>query len=104
MQFSNRADARSQTNLTFRPASGSCPWVARSDMNIDVHAHYVPPDSLKLASEIGRSHGLELDKNERGRAMVTRDGKPYLNQLKDEFSDLDLRLSIMDHQGVDMQA
>lgn len=73
-------------------------------MNIDVHAHYVPPDSLKLASEIGRSHGLKLDKNERGRAMVTRDGKPYLNQLKDEFSDLALRLSIMDHQGVDMQA
>ena len=73
-------------------------------MNIDVHAHYVPDDSLKLASEIGRSHGLKLDKNERGRDMVTRDGKPYLNQLKDEFSDLELRLSIMDHQGVDMQA
>jgi aminocarboxymuconate-semialdehyde decarboxylase len=73
-------------------------------MNIDVHAHYVPPDSLKTASEIGRRHGLKLEKNERGRDVVTRDGRPLLTQLKAEFSDLDLRLSIMDHQGVDMQA
>jgi aminocarboxymuconate-semialdehyde decarboxylase len=73
-------------------------------MNIDVHAHYVPPDSLNVASEIGRRHGLKLEKNERGRDIVTRDGRPLLTQLKAEFSDLDLRLSIMDHQGVDMQA
>lgn len=73
-------------------------------MNIDIHAHYVPPDSLKVASEIGRGHGLKLEKNERGRDTVTRVGKPILTQLKAEFSDLDLRLSIMDHQGVDMQA
>ena len=73
-------------------------------MNIDVHAHYVPLDSLKVASEIGRSQGLKLEKKERGRDVVTRDGRPLLTQLKAEFSDLDLRLSIMDHQGVDMQA
>ncbi|HTF92762.1 MAG TPA: amidohydrolase family protein [Verrucomicrobiae bacterium] len=72
-------------------------------MNIDVHAHYVPPDSLKVASEIGRRQGLKLEKEERGRDVVTRDGRPLLTQLKAEFSDLDLRLSIMDHQGVDMQ-
>jgi aminocarboxymuconate-semialdehyde decarboxylase len=72
-------------------------------MNIDVHAHYVPPDSLKVASEIGRSHGLKLAKNERGRDLVMRDGKVFLNQLKGEFFDLELRLSIMDQQGVDMQ-
>jgi aminocarboxymuconate-semialdehyde decarboxylase len=73
-------------------------------MNIDVHAHYVPPDSLKVASEIGRRHGLKLEKNERGRDVVTRDGRAFLTQLKAEFSDLDLRLLIMDQQGVDMQA
>jgi len=73
-------------------------------MNIDVHAHYVPPDSLKVASEIGKRHNLKMAKNERGRDIVTRDGKPFLTQLKAEFSDLDLRLSIMDQQGVDMQA
>ena len=73
-------------------------------MNIDVHAHYVPPGSLKVASEIGARHGLTLEKNEHGRDIVNRNGRPLLSQLKPEFSDLDLRLSIMDHQGVDMQA
>ena len=73
-------------------------------MNIDVHAHFVPADSLKVASEIGKRHGMKLGLNERGREIVSRDGKPYLTQPKAEFSDLDLRLSIMDSQGVDMQA
>jgi len=73
-------------------------------MHIDIHAHFVPAGSLKVASEIGKRHGLQLGKNERGRTIVTRDGKPFLSQLKAEFSDLDLRLSIMDSQGVDMQA
>ena len=73
-------------------------------MNIDVHAHYVPSASLKTAAEIGQRHGLKLGHDERGRDIVTRDGKPYLTQLKAEFSDLNLRLSIMDHQTVDMQA
>lgn len=73
-------------------------------MNIDIHAHFVPADSLKVASEIGKRHGLELGKNDRGREIVSRDGKPFLNQLKAEFSDLDLRLSIMDSQGIDLQA
>jgi len=73
-------------------------------MNIDIHAHFVPAESLKVASEIGKRNGMKLGRNERGREIVTRDGKPFLTQLKAEFSDLDLRLSIMDRQGVDMQA
>ena len=73
-------------------------------MNIDIHAHFVPAESMKVASEIGKRHGLKLGKNERGREIVSRDGKPFLSQLKAEFSDLDLRLSIMDSQGVEMQA
>jgi len=72
-------------------------------MNIDIHAHFVPAESLKVASEIGKRHGLKLGKNERGRDIVSRDGKPFLTQLKAEFSNLDLRLSIMDSQGVDLQ-
>ena len=72
-------------------------------MNIDVHAHYVPPDSLKVVSEIGKRHNLKLATNERGREILTRDGKQFLTQLKAEFSKLDLRLSIMDQQRVDMQ-
>jgi hypothetical protein len=72
-------------------------------MSIDVHAHYVPVDGLKTAREIGAHHGLTLAKESRGREVVTRGGKVFLNQLKAEFYDLDLRLSIMDQRGVDRQ-
>lgn len=73
-------------------------------MVIDIHAHYVPRDAQKVAVEIGKSHGLELDRDDRGRQVVMRDGKPFLGPLKAAFYDLDLRASIMDQQGVDMQA
>ena len=73
-------------------------------MIIDIHAHYVPPESLQVACEVGRRHGLKLEKNPRGRDVAMRAGKAILTQLKAEFSDLHLRLSIMDQQGVDMQA
>ncbi len=72
-------------------------------MNIDVHAHYIPPDGLQMASEIGARQGLIMEEDHRGRAVLTRNGKPFLNSLKAEFFDLDLRLSIMDRQGVDLQ-
>jgi aminocarboxymuconate-semialdehyde decarboxylase len=72
-------------------------------MNIDIHAHYVPLDSLNMATEIGGRHGLKMEKDERGRVVVTRSGRAFLSQLKAEFFDLDLRLSIMDRQAVDMQ-
>src|SRR5262245_57643665 len=72
-------------------------------MNVDVHAHYVPGNSLDMAARIGARHGLEVQRNDRGEAVLLRDGKPFLTQAKAEFSDLDLRISIMDQQGVDMQ-
>ena len=72
-------------------------------MNIDVHAHYVPSDSLKVAADVGARRGLRLEKNEHGRDLLTREGKAFLAQPKPEFSDLELRLSIMDRQSVDMQ-
>jgi hypothetical protein len=53
-----------------------------------------------LASEIGRRHGLKLEKDERDRDSLTGGGRPFLSRLKAEFSDLDWRLSIMDHQVV----
>jgi aminocarboxymuconate-semialdehyde decarboxylase len=72
-------------------------------MNIDVHAHYVPTGSLEMAARIGARHGLEVHTADGGRTVLLRDGKPFLTQATAEFSNLDLRLSIMDQQGVDMQ-
>jgi aminocarboxymuconate-semialdehyde decarboxylase len=72
-------------------------------MNIDIHAHFVPAESLKVACEIGKRYGLKLGQNPHGGEIVSRDGKPFLSQPKTEFSNLDLRLSIMDSQGIDVQ-
>jgi aminocarboxymuconate-semialdehyde decarboxylase len=72
-------------------------------MTIDVHAHYVPAESQKVAAEIGKRHNLKCEQNANGRNVLTRDGQLYLGPLKAEFHDLDLRTSIMAQQGVDMQ-
>ena len=73
-------------------------------MIIDIHTHYIPLKSLATAAEIGQRHGLKVARDERGREVVTRAGKSLLGPLKTEFYDLNLRMSIMDHQGVDMHA
>src|SRR6266481_2628599 len=73
-------------------------------MVIDIHAHYVPHDGQEMAAEIGKRHHLKIEKDDRGRDALTREGRLFLGPLKAEFHDLDLRRSIMDQQGVDMQA
>ena len=94
------------SSLTFRQPSDSSPksfLPHYEKMTIDIHAHFVPADSLRVAGEIGQCQGLKLGQNERGRDVLMRDARPFLTQPKAEFSDLDLRLSIMDTQNVDMQ-
>ena len=56
----------------------------------------IPAERVVASDLVGRE-------DSRGREVVTRDGKVFLNQLKAEFYDLDLRLSIMDQRGVDRQ-
>lgn len=73
-------------------------------MNIDIHAHYLPRESLRVAQEIGKRYKMEISKDERGRESLERDGKRLFGPFRDEFHDLDLRLRIMDRAGVDMQA
>lgn len=73
-------------------------------MIIDIHTHYIPLDSLVTATTIGKRYALQLERDERGRDVVTRDGKLVLGPLKAEFYDLNLRMSIMDQQGINMHA
>jgi aminocarboxymuconate-semialdehyde decarboxylase len=73
-------------------------------MIIDIHTHYIPLDSLTTAAEIGKRYGLKIDRNERGCDVVTRDGRSILGPLRADFYDLNLRMSIMDQLGIDMQA
>ncbi len=73
-------------------------------MKIDIHAHYVPQDSLKIAREIGRRYDLGIVQDERGRDSITRDGRRGFGPFRAEFHDLDLRLKLMDQAGIDLQA
>lgn len=72
-------------------------------MTIDVHAQYVPTDSLERAARIGARDGLQMQTADVGDPIVLRDGKPFLSQPKVELSDVELRLSILEQQRVDMR-
>ncbi|MBI2073150.1 MAG: amidohydrolase family protein, partial [Gemmatimonadetes bacterium] len=94
-------------------------------MKVDIHAHYLPRESLKVAKEIGKRYKLEISQDETGRELLHRDGKrvfgPFRDEFhdldlrwrigkrvfgpfRDEFHDLDLRWRIMQRAGVEMQA
>ena len=63
-------------------------------MKIDIHTHYLPKESLKVAQEIGKRYDLKIAWDEKGREVMTRDGKRGFGPFRDEFHDLDLRLKI----------
>ncbi len=73
-------------------------------MKVDIHAHYVPRDSLKVTQEIGKRYDIKITQDEKGRDFITRDGKRGFGPFREEFHDLDLRLKIMDQASVDIQA
>ncbi len=73
-------------------------------MKIDIHAHYIPKDSLRVTWEIGKRYDLKITQDDKGRDVITRDGKRGFGPLREEFYDLDLRLRMMHRASVDMQA
>lgn len=73
-------------------------------MKVDIHAHYVPKDSLKVTQEIGKRYNIKITRDEKGRELITRDEKRGFGPFREEFHDLDLRLRIMDRAGIDIQA
>ncbi|MFQ5852488.1 MAG: amidohydrolase family protein, partial [Candidatus Binatia bacterium] len=73
-------------------------------MKVDIHAHYVPRDSLKVTLEIGKRYDLKITQDDKGRELIMHDGKRGFGPFKDEFHNLDLRLRVMDRASVDVQA
>jgi aminocarboxymuconate-semialdehyde decarboxylase len=73
-------------------------------MRVDIHAHYVPKESLRVAQEIGKRYDIKITQDEKGRDLMTRDGGRGFGPFRDEFHNLDLRLKIMDQTGIDIQA
>ena len=72
-------------------------------MKVDVHAHYVPRECLKVTKEIGKRYDLKITQDENGRDLLVRDGKRGFGPFREEFYDLDRRLKIMDQASIDIQ-
>ncbi|MFQ5850933.1 MAG: amidohydrolase family protein [Candidatus Binatia bacterium] len=73
-------------------------------MRVDIHTHYVPRESPKVAKEIGSRYNLKVTQDQKGRALLFHDGERVFGPFRDEFHDLDLRLKIMDQVRIDIQA
>ena len=68
---------------------------------IDIHAHWYPPEWLKLFESDGPKEGATLERTAKGYTART---ERIVNAFSDEFVSLDLRLAGMRRQGVDLHA
>ncbi len=69
---------------------------------VDIHAHYFPETYLQLVKRHGAAFGAVYTETERGPTLEV--GLLKVGPIAPCFIDLGARLSIMDRQGVDVQA
>ena len=69
---------------------------------IDIHAHFVPEEYLRLIEAEGEPHGLRLHPGPNGPLIVM--GQVAIGPITAYYHDLDLRLKAMDAQGVAVHA
>ena len=70
-------------------------------MNIDVHAHAIPPAFADYLERKGADVGIETKSTERGTQIVY--GDRVTAPLQAYLSDLDARIAWMDGAGIDIQ-
>lgn len=71
-------------------------------MIYDVHAHCIPASFREWLVRRGAGLGAELVDTDRGKA-VRFDGRVTTQPLRDDLTDLDLRLAALDRMGIDVQ-
>src|SRR5919109_2807418 len=69
---------------------------------IDIHAHFVPEEYLRLIEAEGEPYGLRLNPGPNGPLIVM--GQVAIGPITAYYHDLDLRLKAMDTQGVAVHA
>jgi len=69
---------------------------------IDIHAHFVPEEYLRLIEAEGEPHGLRLRPSPNGPLIVA--GQVAIGPISAPYHDLGLRLKEMDGQGVAVHA
>jgi aminocarboxymuconate-semialdehyde decarboxylase len=78
------------------------PHVRKRMLAIDIHAHFVPEDYLRLIEAEGESHGLRLRPGPNGPLIVA--GQVAIGPISAPYHDLGLRLKEMDAQDVAVHA
>src|SRR5918996_5615071 len=69
---------------------------------IDIHAHFVPEEYLRLIEAEGEPHGVRLRRDPNGPMIIV--GQAIIGPITAHYYDLDLRLKAMDRQGVAVHA
>ena len=69
---------------------------------IDIHAHFVPEEYLRLIETEGEPHGVRLRPGPKGPFIVV--GQVAIGPITAHYHDLDLRLKAMDAQGATVHA
>jgi aminocarboxymuconate-semialdehyde decarboxylase len=69
---------------------------------IDIHAHFVPEEYLRIIETEGEPHGVRLRPGPNGPMIIL--GQAMIGPLTAHYYDPDLRLKAMDRQGVTLHA
>jgi aminocarboxymuconate-semialdehyde decarboxylase len=69
---------------------------------IDIHAHFVPEEFLRLIEAEGEPHGVRLRRDPNGPKIMV--GQAVIGPITAHYYDLDLRLKAMDRQDVTVHA
>jgi aminocarboxymuconate-semialdehyde decarboxylase len=69
---------------------------------IDIHAHFVPEEYLRLIEAEGEPYGVSLRPSPNGPMIVV--GRATIGPITAHYHDLDLRLKTMDAKGVAIHA
>src|SRR6267142_6892599 len=80
------------------PARRSRPMIP----TIDIHAHFVPEEYLRLIEAEGEPHGVRLRPGPNGPLIVV--GQVAIGPITAHYHDLDLRLKAMEAQKVAVHA
>jgi aminocarboxymuconate-semialdehyde decarboxylase len=69
---------------------------------IDIHAHFIPEEYLRLIEEQGEPYGVSLRRGANGPMIVV--GQAVIGPITAHYHNLDVRLKAMDAQGVRVHA
>jgi aminocarboxymuconate-semialdehyde decarboxylase len=98
----NQVKQRRRTPNTRKRAAARARSLRRATSTIDIHAHFVPEEYLRLVEAEGEPYGVRLRPGPHGPMIIV--GQAAIGPITAHYHDLDLRLKAMDAEGVAIHA